>query len=609
MKIRAKLLLFNLVIVVPFLVNSAYTIITGNQNRDLIKEAVTASLPNVLSAERFRLDVLQIQQYLKDAAARRDGPAVSKDLLLAQMVYSDAKASLVNLTGLKLGSRAVTIRDEELDALYQLGVGMAKAFGQGDISSAEVLLSKFDANAESIITQLGGLRNGLVADLENDLSILKTSMESASILSSVMLGAAIALVVLLSLVFSNSLARPLGRLGRITSAMAQGDLSQSVAAMKRQDELGVLARNFNVAIGQLRDIVEHIKISSAENGAISRQLSGNLEQTSAAVTQISANIDSIIRQFTVLVENITSSSSAVEEIFANINGLAGQIENQASAVAQTSASIEEMTASIESVARIARDKQTATTGLRDLTREGGKRVDMTFEIVSAFSKSADDMLEMIQVINDVANRTNLLSMNAAIEAAHAGDFGKGFAVVADEIRKLAESTGVNAKNISQSLKLIIEKIGQALEASRGSGDAFHGISAEVEDVVNAFTEISNSTNELSVGGKEILASVTSLTGITEEIKNGSAEIKAGALDVNTALQRIKDISSESLAGMREIGSGAGEINAAVVQISELSVKNNENVSRLSGDIARFMTGGGEGEGGASGLPDESEKRE
>ncbi len=608
MKIRAKLLLFNLVIVVPFLVNSAHTIIAGNQNRELITKAVTASLPNVLSTERFRLDVLQIQQYLKDAAARRDGPAVSRDLLMAESIYSDAKASLVNVTGFDFGSKAVTIASDELEEFYQLGVNMARTFGQGDFARAETLISKFDANAESIITQLGGLRNGLVAGLEHDLSVLKTTMESASILSSIMLGSAIALVIFLSLVFSNSLARPLSRLGRVTSAMARGDLSQSVD-MKRRDELGVLARNFNQAIGQLRDIVEHIKNSSTENGAISRELSGNLGQTSAAVTQISANIDSIIRQFTVLVENITSSSSAVEEIFANINGLAGQIENQASAVGQTSASIEEMTASIESVARIARDKQAATAGLRDLTREGGKRVDMTFEIVSAFSKSADDMLEMIQVINDVANRTNLLSMNAAIEAAHAGDFGKGFAVVADEIRKLAESTGDNAKSISQSLKSIIEKIGQALEASRGSGDAFHGISAEVEEVVNAFTEISNSTNELSVGGKEILASVTSLTGITEEIKNGSAEIKAGALDVNTALQRIKDISSESLAGMREIGAGAGEINTAVVQISELSVKNNENVNRLNGDIARFMTGGGEGESSASGLQSEDAQRE
>jgi methyl-accepting chemotaxis protein len=608
MKIRAKLLLFNLVIVVPFLVNSAYTVITGNQNRELITKAVTTSLPNVVSTERFWLDVLQIQQYLKDAAARRDGPVVSRDLLMAESIYQDARASLVNVTGLDSGSNVLTITSDELETFYQSGVSMAKAFGWGDSAAAEVFMSKFDANAEYIINQLGALKNGLTADLENDLSILKTAMESASILSSIMLASAIALVVLLSLVFSNSLATPLGRLGRITSAMARGDLSQSVAAMKRKDELGVLARNFNTAIGQLRDIVEHIKSSSAENGAISRELTGNLEQTSAAVTQISANIDSIIRQFAVLVENITSSSSAVEEIFANINGLAGQIENQASAVAQTSASIEEMTASIESVARIARDKQTATTGLKDLTREGGKRVDMTFEIVSAFSKSADDMLDMIQVINDVANRTNLLSMNAAIEAAHAGDFGRGFAVVADEIRKLAESTGANAKSISKSLKSIIEKVGKALEASKGSGDAFHGISAEVEEVVDAFTEISNSTNELSVGGKEILASVTSLTGITEEIKNGSTEIKAGALDVNTALQRIKDISNESLAGMREIGAGAGEINAAVVQISELSVKNNENVSRLSGDIARFMTGGGEGEGGASGLTGESAER-
>jgi methyl-accepting chemotaxis protein len=601
MSIRVKLFLLNLCIVVPFLVTSGYSILTDNAIKTTMNDSIATSLPNLNSVHRFQPDVLRIQQILTMAALMSSGETLSQDLSSAQTLFVEAGNSLSRMTAEDtseatkeaISGMLKTARDD-LATFYDLGIRVARAFGQGNPAAGAVLMKSFDSAARSLGAQADNLSTILTHDLEADLHDFVGSMSTAIVLTVIMMVVALGLAVLFALLASGSLAIPLRRIAEATSVIARGDLSGGVD-LHRRDEIGVLAENFNGAIGQLRQIVRQIKSSAVDNRAISTQLSRNLEQTVSAVTEIASNIESINKQFTVLVQNISSSSSAVEEIFANINSLAAQIGNQASAVTETSASIEEMSASIESVARIAREKEAATTNLKNLTEEGGRRVDTTYEIVTSFSKSADDMLEMIQVINDVANRTNLLSMNAAIEAAHAGQFGKGFAVVADEIRKLAESTGSNAKKISQSLQAIIEQINQALEASRESGDAFRKISAEVAEVVNAFSEISLSTKELAVGSKEILASITSLIGITEEIRSGSAEMRVGAQEVNNSLLRIKDISTESLTGMREIGSGAGEISSAVVQISDLSVQNQSNVDALGAEIARFKIGEGSSE--------------
>ncbi len=417
---------------------------------------------------------------------------------------------------------------------------------------------------------------------------LEETLSISAIQMLVVVSLVFGVTILISILISLSINRRLSSILAVTQKVAEGNLTATVE-MGWRDEIGKLAEDFAKAIVNLKDIIDGVKTASSESQEISEKLRGHTEQTSSAVTEITANIESIRRQFAALADNIASSSTALQQILANITNLVSQIANQANAVSQTSSSVEQMAASIESVAKIARGKQKAADSLAELTRVGGEKVNSTNSIIDAISHSVDDMLEAISVINNITSETSLLSMNAAIEAAHAGDAGKGFAVVADEIRKLAESTAENSKTIATTLNAVVENIQEALSSSRESGTSFDEIRRGVSEVVAAFEEISASTVELANGSQEILGSTSELLNITQEIRNGSGEMQTGAEEINKSLLQVKDISAQSLEGINEISDGANEINNSVVEISSLSKQNSASVEKLSAQIERFKT--------------------
>ncbi|MEA1911219.1 MAG: methyl-accepting chemotaxis protein, partial [Spirochaetota bacterium] len=228
-----------------------------------------------------------------------------------------------------------------------------------------------------------------------------------------------------------------------------------------------------------------------------------------------------------------------------------------------------------------------------MTKDGSEKIEEANSIVQNAVKNMGTMQEMLEVINNITSQTNLLSMNAAIEAAHAGDAGKGFAVVADEIGKLAESTAENAHDISESLTVLINRINQTESVTKESGDSFRNIEAEVRNFVQAFAEISASTKELSEGSKEIQDSTISLLDITSNIKTGAEEMTLGANDINIALLRIKDVSDNNTSGMATSKEQINEIHKAMSDIAVLSATNTENMDILLEEVSVFKLEGNE----------------
>ena len=211
-----------------------------------------------------------------------------------------------------------------------------------------------------------------------------------------------------------------------------------------------------------------------------------------------------------------------------------------------------MNDSIQEVSGIASSRQERVNHLIKVTSDGSEKIQENEEVIRNIQKQIDDVLSLITVINDVASQTNLLSMNAAIEAAHAGDAGKGFAVVAEEIRSLAESTAQNSLSISDTLNKLVDQINRAGTISRESGESFSEIEKGAETVSEAFSEIHRNTDSLLSSSEQLSQATRDLQEISAEATASVQEIELGSEDINKVLLDSKRIASDLRDDMQQL---------------------------------------------------------
>jgi methyl-accepting chemotaxis protein len=202
-------------------------------------------------------------------------------------------------------------------------------------------------------------------------------------------------------------------------------------------------------------------------------------------------------------------------------------------------------------------------------------------------RDSEGLLEINSVMENIASQTNLLSMNAAIEAAHAGDAGKGFAVVADEIRKLAESSSEQSRTIGTVLKKIKTSIDKITASTGNVLTKFEAIDSSVKTVTEQEDTIRNAMEEQGEGSKQILEGIGEVNEITRQVKSGSNEMLEGAKEVIQESNNLEKATQEITSGMNEMASGAEQINVAVNHVNEISGKNREGIDALIREVSRF----------------------
>ncbi|TVR06849.1 MAG: methyl-accepting chemotaxis protein, partial [Spirochaetaceae bacterium] len=374
-------------------------------------------------------------------------------------------------------------------------------------------------------------------------------------------------VVVISLIVARVIARPI----RETSAMltdiadGEGDLTQTLPVRSR-DELGTMASAFNRFIVQLANIVVTIRGAVTRLEEIGQTLASNMEETSAAVNEIAANIDGVKHQVINQSASVTEVSSTMEQIARNIESLNGKIESQAASVIQSSSSIEEMVANIQSVTGTLQKSAGYFKQLMEAAETGKNTISSATSLVRDIAEKSDGLLDANAAIQAIASQTNLLAMNAAIEAAHAGTYGRGFAVVADEIRKLAEGAAEQSKSISSVLKSIKTSIDSVSEASVDAEQAFEHVSALISTLNELEQQIHHAMEEQSAGSIQVLKALEEINQVTQEVQSGSGEMTEGSKIIIEEMQRLVDITHEVESSMNEMATGTAEINRVVVNV-------------------------------------------
>ena len=196
-------------------------------------------------------------------------------------------------------------------------------------------------------------------------------------------------------------------------------------------------------------------------------------------------------------------------------------------------------------------------------------------------------MEASNVIQHIASQTNLLAMNAAIEAAHAGEAGKGFAVVADEIRKLAEDSAAQGKSITETLKNLSAEIETLSGASQTVEEKFNAIFSLAEQVKDMSSRLTEAMNEQENGSKEVLTAIKNINSVTTEVKSGSDEMLRGGKAVAQEMHKLDDLTRLISSSMNEMASGVVQINNAVQEVNEITLKNKQNIESLAKEVKKF----------------------
>ena len=369
-------------------------------------------------------------------------------------------------------------------------------------------------------------------------------------------------------------------------ASGEADLTKLIN-VKSNNEIGNVANNFNKFTNKLREIISTIKITKNQIDNNKNSLNNELNVTSSAITQINANINSFSELTKAQSESIETTVSAINEISGNIDSLNRLIENQSSATVQASSAVEEMIGNISSIDTNVLKMSQSFNNLLNSTNEGNNAQKILAELVIKISEKSKELDETNKLISDIAYQTNLLSMNAMIESAHAEKFGNGFAVVANEIRKLAENSTKSSKNIKILIKDVLSLIEQLSKASEIEDESFKTIGHNLDSVNDLISTVKNSLEEQVIGSKQINESLGIMTDVNYQVKSASEEMVVGNNIVLKEISNLKDISDTVTNAMGEIKNGSDLILNSSTKLTSVVDSLNDEIKDIGEKVDLF----------------------
>ncbi|MCL2832071.1 MAG: methyl-accepting chemotaxis protein [Treponema sp.] len=434
-----------------------------------------------------------------------------------------------------------------------------------------------------------GSQTGVIV-LAMDTSGISALTGAASVILALMIGLMIAFPVFALFIQTRILiTRPLKLINSIISDITADRVNLNNQAPDCQkDEIGDLARYLHVTLVKVKNLVINIKSAVIKLTETGNELVINMNENAAAANNIKSSIGKIQSRVVNQIAGVTQTRATMERLTDNIHKLNQFITNQSNDVSVVSSAIEQMVANIQSVTQTLVNNSGNGKTLKESSHAGRSGLNDAAADILEITRESEGLLEINSLMENIAGQTNLLSMNAAIEAAHAGEAGKGFAVVADEIRKLSEDSGRQSVTIRAVLKKIAGSINKITASAENVKEKFEAIDTGVVTFTEEEDNIRGAMVEQGAGGRQILESVSNVNEITGQVKNGSEEMLGAANEVIEESKNLEKMTQEIAAGMDSIASEIEQINVTISHVNDISCRTREGIDSLVKEVIRFF---------------------